>query len=168
VSPDQLDLRSPEATDTGDGQADNGQAGASPEEKPDGERSADGGRLDAREVAELELASAERGDLDADGNEDDQAEGAGGRALAVLRRGLRESPELRRGMAYTVGMALAGAGGRLLVPILVQQILDHGFDGPAGFRPWFVYGLSAAAAVMVLLTYLTSRLTFVRMVRASE
>jgi putative ABC transport system ATP-binding protein len=126
------------------------------------------GQLAAREAAELALAGAEHGDLDAAQPAVTSDAVKGVKALPVLRRGLRESPELRRGMIYTVTMALAGAGGRLLVPLLVQQILDHGFDGPDGFRPGFVFGLSAVAAAMVMVTYVTARLTFLRMVRASE
>src|SRR5262249_39065650 len=41
-------------------------------------------------------------------------------AIGVLRRGLRESPELRRGLAFTIALALASAIGRLFIPILLQ------------------------------------------------
>src|SRR5439155_10313622 len=67
-------------------------------------------------------------------------------AIRLLRRGLRETPELRAGLGYTLGMAMALTAGRLLIPVLVQQILDRGLNGPAGFRPRFVYGACAVAA----------------------
>jgi putative ABC transport system ATP-binding protein len=89
-------------------------------------------------------------------------------ALRLLRRGLKETPELKAGLGYTLGMALALTAGRLLVPILVQQILDRGLNGPQGFRPGFVYGASAVAAVVVVLVYFCGRATFRRLVTASE
>ena len=39
-------------------------------------------------------------------------------AVKVLRRGIRESPELRAGLGFTLAMALASTAGRLLVPAL--------------------------------------------------
>jgi putative ABC transport system ATP-binding protein len=45
-------------------------------------------------------------------------------AIRILRRGLRASPELRRGLAVTAGMGLAVAVGRLTVPIIIQLALD--------------------------------------------
>ena len=45
-------------------------------------------------------------------------------ALAVMKRGIKVSPELRAGLAITVVMALTAAVGRLIVPILVQLVLD--------------------------------------------
>ena len=47
----------------------------------------------------------------------------------MLRRGLAVSPELRTGIAFTVGMAVATAVGRLVMPVLIQQILDKGVTG---------------------------------------
>ena len=49
-------------------------------------------------------------------------------ALGILRRGLRESPELRRGLGVTVVFALLSALARLVLPVLIQQTLDGGFD----------------------------------------
>ena len=46
---------------------------------------------------------------------------------AVLRRGLRESPELRVGLGFTAVLALTVTVANLITPILVQQIFDHGF-----------------------------------------
>src|SRR5579864_4144436 len=89
-------------------------------------------------------------------------------AIAVLRRGLRETPELRAGIGYTVAFAMVSGFGSLLVPILIQQILDHGFTGPHGFRPEFVYPACGAAAVAVVIVYVAARNSFIRMVRASE
>jgi hypothetical protein len=69
----------------------------------------------------------------------------GGRlsTIDVLRRGWRASPELRTGAGVTLLMALVAAGGRVVVPVLVQQMLDRGVkDGPD--RP--VFWLQAASS----------------------
>ena len=87
-------------------------------------------------------------------------------AWGVLRRGIRESPELRRGLAFTVVVSLGVTVASLLTPLLVQQVFDHGFEG--GFRPRFVYGICAAALGLVVLTYVAARAAARRLVRASE
>lgn len=48
-------------------------------------------------------------------------------AAETARRGWRASPELRRGAGLTVVLAFIGTGGRLAVPILIQQAIDKGF-----------------------------------------
>jgi putative ABC transport system ATP-binding protein len=89
-------------------------------------------------------------------------------AVGVLRRGLRVTPELRQGIAFTLALAATAAAGRLAVPILIQQILDRGVLGDEGFRPGFVYPACAAVAVGAALLYLVSRAAFLRLVKASE
>ncbi|HET9051553.1 MAG TPA: ABC transporter ATP-binding protein, partial [Candidatus Dormibacteraeota bacterium] len=89
-------------------------------------------------------------------------------AWQVLRRGLRESPELRRGLVATVALAVATAAGRLVVPVLVQQVLDRGVTGPGGFDARFVYAGCAVAAVVVLLSWAGARTRYRRMVVSSE
>jgi putative ABC transport system ATP-binding protein len=89
-------------------------------------------------------------------------------AVAVLRRGLAATPELRQGIALTLVMAAVTAAGKLAVPVLIQQILDRGVLGDAGFRPAFVYGACAVGAVVVMALYLVGRATYLRLVRAAE
>jgi putative ABC transport system ATP-binding protein len=84
----------------------------------------------------------------------------------VLKRGLRESPQLRTGLWLTVVISLGVTISRLLVPIMVQQVFDEGFT--PSFRPVFVYGICAGAIVLVLLTFVAARLAAKRLVRASE
>ncbi len=86
----------------------------------------------------------------------------------MLRRGLRESPELRAGLGFTIALSFASTVGRLLVPILVQQILDRGFTGPRGFNPRFVYSASAVAGAVTLVVALAGIASYRRLVRASE
>ena len=89
-------------------------------------------------------------------------------AISVLRRGLAVSPELKVGIAFTFAMAIATALGKLAVPILIQQILDHGLLGDGGFQPGFVYPACAIAAAIVVALYFIGRATFFRMIRAAE
>jgi ATP-binding cassette subfamily B protein len=89
-------------------------------------------------------------------------------AWRVLRRGLAESPEFRAGFGYTLALAIALALGRVLIPILIQQIFDRGLRGPGGFRPAFVYPACGVAALAIAAIYFMSRALFRRLVRASE
>ncbi len=89
-------------------------------------------------------------------------------AIELVRRGLRATPELRAGIGFTLGLALALTAGRLLIPILIQQIFDRGLTGPQGFRPRFVYGACGVAVAVVVVVYFAGRLTYQRMVRATE
>ncbi len=50
-------------------------------------------------------------------------------AIAVLRRGLAVTPELKEGLLLTGVLAVATALGKLAVPVLIQQILDRGVLG---------------------------------------
>ncbi len=105
--------------------------------------------------------------LDASARDDDELVSPElARTGAVLRRGLRESPELRRGLTFTVVLAITVTVANLLTPILVQQIFDHGFEG--GFRPGFVYGICSVAFVLVVVAYVAGRRSARRLVTASE
>lgn len=85
---------------------------------------------------------------------------------SVLRRGVRESPEIRAGIGFTVILSLTVTAANLVTPILIQQILDRGFDG--GFRPGFVYGISASAFGLVVVAYVAGRASAKRLVASSE
>jgi ATP-binding cassette, subfamily B, bacterial len=85
---------------------------------------------------------------------------------AVLVRGLRESPELRRGLALTAVISLGATLSGLMGPILIQQIFDHGFTG--GFRARFVYSICSIALALLVVSYFAGRAAGRRLVRASE
>lgn len=87
-------------------------------------------------------------------------------AVAILRRGLAGSPGLRAGLRSSLGLAVLSAAGKLIVPIALRQILDHGFSG--GFRAGFVYWTSGVAAVATLLVILLNRLVYLRLVRSAQ
>jgi ATP-binding cassette, subfamily B, bacterial len=87
-------------------------------------------------------------------------------AWAVLRRGVRESPELRRGLGFTVIVSLGVTVTSLVTPILIQKVFDHGFD--PSFRPTYVYSLCAVGLGLVILAFVAARAAARRLVRAAE
>lgn len=88
-------------------------------------------------------------------------------ALRILRRGFRESPELRTGVGVTVFFALLGALARLVLPVLVQQAIDGGFvEGQVDVG--FITNAAIAAVVLVMVIYVLSVITFRRVVRTAE
>ena len=89
-------------------------------------------------------------------------------AISVLRRGIAGSPELGRSLRLTVVFAIIGAAGRLVIPILIQQVIDKGLLADEGFRPGFTITACAIAAVLVIGVMLLARITYVRLVTASE
>ena len=90
------------------------------------------------------------------------------KALQVLRRGIAMSPGLRRGMAVIAAVGLFAAVGRLIVPVMVQLVLDHGVIGPDGYRPGVVWTLSLAALATVLVVAAVSRFALIRLVQMAE
>ena len=84
--------------------------------------------------------------------------------LATLRRGLALSPELRPGLAGTVALALVQMGGRVAVPIAVQQGIDRGIraaGGPDLHVVTLVVALTLAAlAASTVCGYLMTRRLF--------
>jgi ATP-binding cassette subfamily B protein len=50
-------------------------------------------------------------------------------AWRTVRRGLQLSPELRAGVGVTLALAVVATAGRVVVPVAVQQTVDHGLIG---------------------------------------
>ncbi len=96
----------------------------------------------------------------------DDLETAG--AVAVLRRGIAATPELRTGLVLTAAFAVVTATGKLAVPVLVQQVLDRAVVGDAGYRPGLVAAACSGIAVLIVVLYAAGRATFLRLVRAAE
>lgn len=97
---------------------------------------------------------------------DDETPEIGG--LTVFRRGLEVSPDLRNGLLVTALLALAAAAGRLIIPILVQLVLDRGLLGEDGYRPGFLWAVSLGALVVVVLVAWSMRVTLIRLVDMTE
>jgi putative ABC transport system ATP-binding protein len=93
--------------------------------------------------------------------------GEGATARHTIRRGLEVSPELRAGFAGTLLLALLGTAGRVVVPIAVQQTLDHGLSG-ARVDLGFTARMAAIAAVAIVITGFSSYLMTARLFTASE
>jgi len=87
-------------------------------------------------------------------------------ARSVLRRGLRESPELRKGLGFTVVISLGVTVAALVIPVLLKKIIDNGFTG--GFQPAYVFSVCGWAFGFVVLTYIAGRAAARRLVQASE
>ncbi len=84
-------------------------------------------------------------------------------AWATMRRGVELSPELKDGFWGTLGLAAVSTLGRIVVPIAVQQTLDHGINAPggpdAGFTAWTAVLALAALLIASGASYLmTARL----------
>lgn len=88
-------------------------------------------------------------------------------AMSILRRGLAASPELRKGLGVTVVFALFSALARLVLPILVQQTLDRGFDG-GDVDVGFVFRATAVAAGVIVVIFLLTTVTYRRVIRVAE
>lgn len=71
-------------------------------------------------------------------------------AVGVISRGLSLSPALRRGLGFTVFLALCGTGTRVAVPVLVQQVIDRGIDQGKVDMPLVVLLCSICGIVVVM------------------
>ena len=88
-------------------------------------------------------------------------------SFAVLAHGLRLAPEFRAGLRTTLLLALLSTAGRIVVPVAVQQTIDHGLkaDHP-DLR--LVQVACSLAALAVLLTAVANYLMNVRLYRTTE
>ena len=51
--------------------------------------------------------------------------------IQTIRRGIAVSPELTEGIRGTLALAVVASVGQVIVPIVVQQTIDHGLNGIA-------------------------------------
>ncbi len=89
-------------------------------------------------------------------------------ALATIRRGLDVAPVLRDGLGTTFALATVGSGGRIVVPILIQQAIDKGIVGRDEVRVGLVVQLAVVAVVAVSVAALALRQAQVRLGERSE
>ncbi len=85
----------------------------------------------------------------------------------VLARAARAAPSLRRGLAVTLSLALAGTAGQVVVPIAVQQLLDRQLvaPGPIDLGPVVVGGAVAVSALV--LAMVATRVAMFRLLRSA-
>ena len=94
--------------------------------------------------------------------------GAGtGRTKGPLRRSWQSVPEFRIGWKGTLGLALLGALGRLVVPLLIRQAIDRGLVA-GNVRVGYVAALCGAGFGGLLLTAGANRIAVVRLGTTSE
>jgi ATP-binding cassette subfamily B protein len=109
-----------------------------------------------------------------DSNVDAGAEGRLGvvdrrrRSLVVgLREAARHAPALRRGIGLTLTLATLGAMGSLVVPVLLQRLLDDELLGPTGPDVAAATRLGLLAAGVALLAGVSSWRAMFRLVRTA-
>jgi putative ABC transport system ATP-binding protein len=87
--------------------------------------------------------------------------------VQTIGRGVEAAPALRHGFGLTLALAMGGAGGRVVVPVLVQQAIDRGFrDGEV--RVDTVAKLAAVGFVVIVLATWSQRTAVARLGRQSE
>ncbi|MCL2594333.1 MAG: ABC transporter ATP-binding protein/permease [Promicromonosporaceae bacterium] len=72
-------------------------------------------------------------------------------AWATLRRGVQLSPQMVQGIGLTLLLAVFAAGGRVVVPLSVQNVIDHGIlgaDGPDGVAVARTIAIAIAALLV--------------------
>ncbi len=89
-------------------------------------------------------------------------------AIATIRRGVHFSPELKEGVRGTLALAVVASMGQVVVPIAVQQTIDHGLNGPDGPDVSFTVLMGVAAAFAIVLTSVASYLMTSRLFTSSE
>ena len=88
-------------------------------------------------------------------------------ALETLGRAWRSSPELRQGLGVTIAFALLSAAARLVLPVLIQQAIDRGFQvDPVDVG--FITRATIAAGVLIAVIYLLTTATYKRVIRTAE
>ncbi len=90
------------------------------------------------------------------------------RAMDTIRRGFVLSPELGEGLRVTMLLAVLGTAGRVVVPISVQQTLDHGLLGPGGINLGFVGRMAIVALLAMVVTTWSSYLMTTRLFTQAE
>ena len=88
-------------------------------------------------------------------------------ALTVVKRGWGIVPELRQRWGVTVGLAIAGSLSRLVVPVVLQQAIDHGLQD-SEVKLSVVVRLAAVGAIVLVATALCLRAALLRLASQSE
>jgi len=90
-------------------------------------------------------------------------------STSTISRGLQEAPVLRQGLGITWLLAAAGAAGRVVVPIVIQQAIDRGILGVDEVRLGFVAWCAAIGLAAQLFASLCQRAAIIRLgVRAER
>ena len=86
----------------------------------------------------------------------------------TIGRGMRVAPALSHGLGLTFGFAFLGTGARLVIPILIQQRIDHGLQ-PNQVMVSFIAMLGVIGACCVVISSVSLRVATKRLgTRAEE
>ncbi len=88
-------------------------------------------------------------------------------AVETIGKGVREAPALRIGFVTTLGLAMVGAAGRVVIPILVQQAIDRGLSAD-GVKVGTVTNLAIIAFVVICIATWAQRTAVYRLGQRSE
>jgi putative ABC transport system ATP-binding protein len=88
-------------------------------------------------------------------------------SFGTLAHGLKVAPEFRAGLPTTLGLALLSTAGRVVVPLAVQQTIDHGLNR-ATPDLGLVRVACGLAALAVVVTAVANYLMNVRLYRTTE
>ncbi len=86
----------------------------------------------------------------------------------TFRRGFQISPEMRRGLGVTLGLAGFAASGRAALPFLTQRVTDGGLLAPGGVDVSLVARYVAIGAALLISASLVAWIVRSRMVTAAE
>lgn len=89
-------------------------------------------------------------------------------AMETIRRGVAISPELKEGIRGTLALAVLASVGQVIVPVVVQQTIDRGLNGPDGPDVRFTVIMGVLAALAIGVTSTASYLMTSRLFRTSE
>jgi len=95
-------------------------------------------------------------------------EGASESIPRTLRRGLALSPELYRGLAITLVLAIAMTAGRAAVPVAIQRAIDNGVRAPGGPDFGAVASIVGLTAGVLVVTGICGYLMLYRLFSTSE
>ena len=89
-------------------------------------------------------------------------------AFATIRRGIKLSPEFRRGLPATIALAIISTLGRVVVPVTIQQVVDRGLRGPNGIDMGLIRWSVGLAAATICITWTSGYLMNVRLFTVTE
>ena len=89
------------------------------------------------------------------------------RTSAALRRSFQVAPELRKGLWPTLGLAVVGTALQLVVPIVLQRIIDNEILGSSQANTGAVVRLGAIALVAVGFAMIARWISLRRLVRSA-
>jgi ATP-binding cassette subfamily B protein len=89
-------------------------------------------------------------------------------AWQTFVRGVRTSPEFAHGIWTTLALAVVATAGRVVIPVAVQQTIDHGVLRASGPDVGYVQRVVAVTAVAVVVTAFCAYRMNLRLYRTTE